>query len=152
MMMRTVFLLALVSLSQAFVVVPQRATVVKPLAMSDQVSDEQVLGETEKLLLAHKERKDSGIIQVYGKTVKNDGLDDLRAFIWGIFDVSNVVFPLLGAALSLGLFMNLAGFGYYFDHGSLVIDTLQNIQQEQTFQMEAAKLAASAAEKAGTMF
>ena len=152
-MMRSlfVFLFTVVSLSQAFVVSPKRATLVQPLAMSDVPSDEPILGETEQLLLARKEIKDKGLVQQYGKTVKKDGLDGLRALIWGIFDVTNVVFPAMGMVLSVGLFLNMLGYGYYFDHGSLVIDTLQSISQEQFFQEEAAKLAAEAAEKA-TLF
>ena len=139
-----VFLLAFLSLSQAFVVTPSRSALVRPLAMSD----EPVLGETEQLLLARKEFRDKGLVQKYGQTIKKDGLDGVRALVWGIFDVSNVVFPALGMMLSVGLFLNMFGYGYYFDDGALVIDTLKNISQEQFFQEEAAKLAAAASEQA----
>jgi hypothetical protein len=141
--MRTFFLLAvLVTSTQAFLVTPtsQRHSAVQPLAMSD----EPYIGETEQLLLARKEFRDKGLVQRYGETVKKDGLDGLRAMVWKLFDISNVVFPALGAVLTLGLFLNMMGYGYYFDNSGLVIDTLQNIHQEQSFQAEAAKLAAGA--------
>ena len=51
--------------------------------------------------------------------------------------------------LVAGLALNLASYGYYFDVNSgLVIDTLQNIHQEQQFASEVAKFAAAAADKA----
>jgi hypothetical protein len=116
------------------------------------MSDEPMLGETERLLLEHNRRRASGIIQEYRRTVKKDGLDVLRAFVWGIFDVTNIIFPMLAVALTMGLFLNMMGYGYYFDQSGLVIDTLNRIQQDQAFQVEAAKMAAGAADKAAGMF
>ena len=113
------------------------------------MSDEPMLGETEQLLVEHKKRRESGLLQEYGRTVKKDGLDGIRALVWGIFDVSNVVFPMLGVALTMGLFLNMAGYGYYFDDSGFVIDTLNNIQQDQAFQAEAARMAADAFDTAG---
>jgi hypothetical protein len=112
------------------------------------MSNEPMLGETERLLLEHNRRRTSGVIQEYGRTVKKDGLDGLRALVWGIFDVTNIVFPVLGVALTMGLFLNMIGYGYYFDQSGLVIDTLNSIQQDQAFQVEAANMAAAAVDKA----
>ena len=139
-------ILAVVSVSNAFVAIPQtrRSWECRRLQMSDEPlqHDGVNIGATERLLLDHKRIGDLGLCQEYGKTVKKDGLDGVRAFVWGIFDVSNYVFPALGAAMSFVLLLNMVGYGYFFDDGSLVIDTLSNIQQEQFFQEEAIKLAA----------
>ncbi|CAB9509693.1 expressed unknown protein [Seminavis robusta] len=148
MMKSLVILVAFfVAASQAFVVAPRQNRLI---SSSLSMSDEPMLGDTERMLLETKERKESGIIQKYGQTVKNDGLDGVRAFVWGIFDVTNAIFPVLGVALTMGLFLNMAGYGYFFDtnHG-LVVDTLQHIQQEQALQAEAARMATDAVNKAG---
>lgn len=142
------FLFAVLSFSQAFVVQRTPIAASTLLQMSDEPMQVQDVGETEQLLLARKEFKDKGLVQRLGKTVKKDGLDGVRAVVWKIFDVSNVVFPAMGVALSVGLFVNMMGYGYYFDTDSgLVVDTLSNIHQEQAFQAEAAKFAAAAADK-----
>ena len=160
------FLVAGLSLAQAFVVVPACVSHRHPtlVNMSDEPMDLQQqqqpqqddnndrrMGETERLLVQRKQYKDSGLVQELGRTVRKDGLDGLRALIWAMFNVSNYVFPAMGAAMSLGLLLNMAGYGYFFDDGSLVIDTLANIQQEAMFQEEAAKLASGAIE-AASMF
>ena len=153
-MTKTVLALFAVLLSMtanAFVVLPVSHHQVRPSTVGVKMSDEHMrddlMGATERLLLEKKERKDLGLVQKVGCTVKKDGLDGVRAFVWGIFDVSNYVFPALGAALSFGLLLNMAGYGYYLDDGGVVIDTLQNIQQDQMFQQEAAKMAVDAIEK-----
>lgn len=142
-------LFVLLSTANAFVVVPS-ANRLHSSTVGLKMSDNPMgnVGVTERLLLEHKRSQELGLVQEYGCTVKKDGLDGVRAFVWGIFDVSNVVFPVMGVALSLGLALNLAGYGYYFDQGSLVVDTLQTIQQDQMFQEEVVKLAAGAVEQA----
>jgi hypothetical protein len=115
------------------------------------MGDEPRLGETERLLLEHSHRRASGIVQEYGRTVRKDGLDGVRALVWGLFDVTNVAFPMLGVALTMGLFLNMIGYGYYFDQSGFVIDTLNKIQQDQAFQVEAVKMAVEAAEKAALL-
>ena len=152
MMKSILALLITLSLAQAFVVVPaaqhRHHTHMK---MSDEPMELNGMGETERLLLKHRELIDSGVVQEMGRTIKKDGLDGVRAFVWVMFDVSNYVFPAMGAVLSFGLLLNMAGYGYFFDDGSLVIDTLQNIQQEAIFQEEVAKLAVDAVEKASML-
>lgn len=116
----------------------------QPLRMSDEPLDADNIGATEQLLLDFKDRQDSGVVQKYGKTVLNDGLDGVRAVVWGIFDMTNYVFPAMGLLLTMGLMLNMMGYGYFFDsetHG-LVIDSLSNMQREAFFQQEVAKLAA----------
>ena len=86
-----------------------------PLKMSDEPLDADKMnnnvGPTEQLLLDFKDRQDSGVVQKYGKTVLNDGLDGVRAIVWGIFDMTNYVFPAMGLALSFGLVLNMMGYG-----------------------------------------
>jgi len=156
--MRILALFALVSMAQSFVLVTPPQLAKHSLSMSAEplqeddylVEQEQCLGATERLLLEKKKVEDLGLVQKYGETIKKDGFDGLRAFVWKIFDVSNYVFPALGVAMSFGLLLNMAGYGYYLDDGGVVIDTLQNIQEDQFFQEQVIKLAADAADKAAS--
>jgi hypothetical protein len=101
------------------------------------------LGPTERLLIAAKKAKDLGLIQKYGETVKKDGLDGLRKFVWAAFGVSdNVIFPTLGILMVSSLFLHALGYGYNFDEsGAFVIDTLAQIRQANFFELEAARRA-----------
>lgn len=152
MMKSVLALLVTLSLAHAFVVVPATQhchhTLMK---MSDGPMDSNAMGETERLLMQRREHIDSGMVQEMGRTIKKDGLDGVRALVWAMFDVSNYVFPAMGAVLSFGLLLNMAGYGYFFDDGSLVFDTLQNIQQEAFFQEEVAKLTVDVVEKASML-
>jgi len=133
--------------SHASVVLPRTQTVT--LCMSAEVGNENETGETERLLLEAAERRNLGLKQEFGHTIKGDSLDGLRALVWGMFDVSQVVFGCLGVALSLGLLLNMMGYGYFFDWdtGGVVIDTLDHIRQDKVMAAEAAKLAAETAQK-----
>jgi len=107
---------------------------------------------TERLLLEAAARRNLGLKQEFGVTVKRDGLDGLRAFVWTVFDLSQVVFGVLGVALSLGLLLNLLGYGYYWEQGGgggggLVIDTLEHMRQDKIMAAEAVKLAVDVAQK-----
>merc|ERR1711897_5807 len=105
--------------------------------MSVDVDQEMDLGATERLLLD----KERGLVQKLGKTVKKDGLDGVRAIVWNLYFTANYVFTGLGILLMLGLTLNLAGYGYYFDnHGMFNVDTLEHIRQEKFFAEETAKL------------
>ena len=105
------------------------------------------LGATERTLLEAAAKRRSNVVQKYGKTIKNDGLDGVRALVWGLFGVSQVVFGVAAVALTLTLALNVAGYGYYWDtttdHYGLVIDALQNIHQQEHYATEMAKMAAS---------
>jgi hypothetical protein len=104
------------------------------------------------LLLEAKRRRDNGLRQEYGVTIKKDGLDGVRAGIWALFNASNVIIPVFGIALSAGLLLNMMGYGYFFDgSGAFVVDSLEHIRQDKLFQMEAVNMAAIASETARTM-
>lgn len=138
-----------VKTSHANAVVLPRAQSVA-LGMSAEIgNNDNETGETERLLLEAAERRNLGLKQDFGQTIKGDGLDGLRALVWGLFDVSQVVFGCLGVALSLGLLLNVMGYGYFFDWdtGGVVIDTLDHIRQDKVMAAEAAKLAAETAQK-----
>lgn len=115
--------------------------------MSDKASpppaEETPLGATERILIAAKRAKDLGLVQRYGETVKKDGLDGLRKFVWAAFGVSeNFIFPTLGVLMVSSLFLHVLGYGYYFDEsGSFVIDSLTHIRQANLFELEAARRA-----------
>lgn len=98
------------------------------------------MGATERLLLEAKQKRENGLRQEYGVTIKKDGWDGVRAAIWLLFDATEIIFPMLALALTAGLLLNLMGYGYYFDQGSFVVDTLEHIRQEQLFQLEATKM------------
>jgi hypothetical protein len=156
--MNTLFLLValtttLLSCSQAFLpVAPPLTHHAVQLRMSSLPSEESELGTTERLLLEAKRRRENGLRQEYGLTIKKDGLDGIRAGIWALFHASNVVFPVLGIALSAGLLMNMMGYGYFFDgSGTFVVDSLDHIRQDKLFQEEALKMAATASETVRTM-
>ena len=72
---------------------------------------ETPIAETERLILEAAAQRGLGLKQELGKTIKKDGLDGLRAIVWGLFDASQVVFGCLAVSLSLGLFLNLLGYG-----------------------------------------
>ena len=110
---------------------------------------EAPIAETERLILEAAAQRGLGLKQELGKTIKKDGLDGLRAIVWGLFDASQVVFGCLAVSLSLGLFLNLLGYGYFFDwdQGGFVIDTLDNIRQDNLMAAEASKLASEVAQK-----
>lgn len=141
--------------------------------MSISENDQQqkiVIGKTEQILLDYQTRKHASAennnsgsnnslqqpppkrtnIQEYGKTVRHDGFDGVRAVVWSVFQATEVVFPVLGFLLTCGLFLNLAGYGYYMDAdtGKFMVSSLNYIQQEQYLQLEATKLAVGAAERA----
>ena len=161
-------LLLIAERSHAFVVAPRRvlaattASSVRPLGMSDvpdlDGSESSETGATERLLLQAKQRRQEGLKQEFGLTIKKDGLDPVRALVWAVFGVSQVVFLAMAVALSCGLLLNVMGYGYYLDwdwqqhhqdwqHGPLVIDTLEHIRQEKIMAVEAAKLAVESAAK-----
>ena len=112
--------------------------------MSDEPLQNQQIGAAERLLLERKRIQDEGLVQELGKTVKNDGLDGLRAFIWGIYGASNVVFPVLSVFMFAGICINLVGYGYYWDDhtNKMVFDTLEHIRQENIYQAELLRIAA----------
>ena len=94
------------------------------------------LGPTELLLLQRQHSHQHGLRQEYGCTIKNDSYDYIRSVIWLLFDVSNVIFPVLGILLTLGLGLNLfCGLGYYYDTTShtIIIDTLEHIRLQNQF-------------------
>jgi hypothetical protein len=135
--------------SQGFTVVTHRpaltlpkTTFQKKIFMASQIEMEepQELGPTERLLLEAKKRRDSGIIQEYGRTVMNDHLDGVRALVWSIFNLSNVVFTGLGILMVIAMALNVAGYGYYLDVDNLHIDTLENIRQARYFDEEMSRL------------
>lgn len=86
---------------------------------------------TEHILLQAKYERDNGIVQKYGETIKHDGLDGVRAMVWGVFNLSNYVFPVLGVMLCLSLGLQLSGYGFFIDEhsGYILFDTLANIQR-----------------------
>ena len=128
----------------------QKAMMISGTTTTMNISNERKLGATEQLLLkvaAEKRQQQqleqqlqnsnrsstSTLRQEYGCTIKNDGYDTLRQMVWMIFHMTEYIFPLLGICLSMGLFLNCIGYGYYFNPQTmnLVIDTLDHIRQEQ---------------------
>jgi hypothetical protein len=94
------------------------------------------LGPTELLLLQRQQSRQQGLRQEYGCTIKNDPYDYIRSVIWLLFKISNVIFPTLGALLTVGLGLNLfCGLGYYYDTTShtIIIDTLEHIRLQSQF-------------------
>ena len=112
------------------------------------------IGETERILLQAVANRELGLKQELGQTIKKDGLDGVRALVWTVFDVSQIVFGCLTVALSLGLLLNMMGYGYYFewDQGGFAIDTLEHIRQDRVMAAEAAKLASGAAQKLSSSY
>ena len=149
-------LLLLMASSHALVAVkPRRTAVVASLRMSAEINDNDIVDNSteQHLLLEAKKRRELGLKQDIGVTVRKDGLDGLRALVWGIFDISQVVFGCLGVALTLGLLLNMMGYGYHVDWSSsqggvvvVVIDTLDHMRQDKFMAEEAARLAAEAAQ------
>ena len=90
----------------------------------------------ELLLLQRHQMRQAGLRQEYGRTIKNDPYDYIRSVIWLLFDLSNILFPLLGVGLTIGLGLNLfCGLGYYYDTHShtIVIDTLEHLRTQHQF-------------------
>jgi hypothetical protein len=159
----TVVLVMLLPMSQGFTVVSHPVSLTQSrrtsskIYMASQIEMEEqqpgelaAMGPTERLLLEAKKRRDSGIIQEYGRTIMNDHLDGVRAIVWGIFNLSNIVFFLLGIGMVAAMALNVAGYGYYMmmDDSSasssffnLHIDTLDNIRQSRSFEEEMARVA-----------
>jgi hypothetical protein len=117
------------------------------LSMADEPLPMDRMGETERMLLERRRIQDLGLVQELGKTVKMDGLDGLRAMVWTIYGISNVVFPIMATVMMAGMCLNLVGYGYYWDHDShkMIIDTLEHIRQEYTYQQELWRIAVKAA-------
>jgi len=150
-------LVCLLSSSHAFLMTPLKSSLSAPrlpLQMADEPLSQDRIGDTERLLLERKRIQDLGLIQELGRTVRKDGLDGLRAFLWVLYHASNVVFPVLAVGMFAGICLNLTGYGYYWDQDShrLMIDTLQHIRQENIYQQELLKLAESHASKAATFW
>ena len=59
------------------------------------------------------------------------GRETVRKVAWALFEVQEVFFQFLGAALALGLIVNLCGFGYEFNRqDGLVVKPLTEFRQE----------------------
>jgi hypothetical protein len=118
--------------------------------MSDEPLQSQQIGAAERLLLERKRIQDEGLVQELGRTIKKDGWDGVRALIWSLYGVSNVVFPVLAVVMFTGICVNLVGYGYYWDEttNKMVFDTLEHIRQENIYQQELLKIAA----RSGVMF
>lgn len=96
---------------------------------------------TEDILIQAAERKRHGLRQEYGLTIKKDGLDELRKVVWFVFEISQVVFTGLGVLLTLGLLLNIMGYGYFFDdHGNFIIQTLEDIRHANMMDAELVRL------------
>mmetsp|Transcript_18730 Transcript_18730/g.28289 ORF Transcript_18730/g.28289 Transcript_18730/m.28289 type:complete len:154 (-) Transcript_18730:103-564(-) len=117
--------------------IQQRASLSTPsLHMSAEVDQDVALGATERLLLDRQK----GLVQRLGKTVKKDGLDGVRAVVWSMYFGADYLFTGLGILLVLGAALNMAGYGYYIDHGMFNIDSLEHIRQDKFMAEEATKL------------
>jgi hypothetical protein len=96
---------------------------------------------TEDILLRAAEVKRLGLRQEYGCTIKRDGLDPLRTLVWFVFDVSNILFAGLAVLLVLGMLLNMAGYGYFFDdQNQLVVQSLDTIRHDRAMDAEFARL------------
>ena len=120
------------------------------LQMSSPPADdfEQNMGPTERLLMEKSLARKKGLVQEYGKTVKKDGLDGVRAAVWGVFHASQAVFSVLAVALVLGMALNAAGYAYYVDDAGFHVDTFSHIHQMQFFEAETARFAVAAEQNA----
>lgn len=128
--MKLVTILLLLVSAQAFCSVGRPKQNISPrLFQSDQPRD------TEDLLLEYSKQKALGLKQEYGETIKKDGLDGVRKVVWGIFRATEIVFPALGGLLTVGLFLNLLGYGYELtpDHG-LVVQSLEAMRTDKQLQ------------------
>jgi hypothetical protein len=113
--------------------------------MSASPAEDDTLGATERLLLEKARERELGLVQEYGKTIKKDGLDGVRAFVWGIFHTSQVVFGVLAIALMASMALHMAGYGYYWDDaGSFHVDILANVKQFHLWEEASAAAEASA--------
>mmetsp|Transcript_8538 Transcript_8538/g.15635 ORF Transcript_8538/g.15635 Transcript_8538/m.15635 type:complete len:169 (+) Transcript_8538:108-614(+) len=111
------------------------STFLTVLKMSDEPLDESIkLGEAERAILERKRKLDEGLVQSLGCTIKKDGLDGIRAFVWSLYHASNIIFPVLAVVMMATLGLNLAGYGYYWVNGdtgaTLVVDTLEHIRNQ----------------------
>lgn len=109
---------------------------------------ENSLGSTERLLMEKANARKQGLVQEYGRTVKKDGLDEVRAVVWGVFHASQAVFSVLAVALVIGMALNAAGYGYYLDNTGVHIDTFQHMHQMQFLEAETTRLAVAAEQNA----
>lgn len=75
------------------------------LNMADEPLPLDRMGETERLLLERRRIQDLGLVQELGKTTKMDGLDGLRAMVWAIYGMSNLVFPIMATVMMAGIFV-----------------------------------------------
>ena len=105
---------------------------------------DEFMGATERLLLERAQRREQGLVQEYGRTIKKDGLDGLRAAVWGLFHASQAVFSVLGVALAVGLALNMAGYAYYMDDTGFHVDSFHHLEQVRFLEAEATRLAATA--------
>jgi hypothetical protein len=99
--------------------------------------ESEQLGETERLLLERADSRRRGLVSELGKTVRDDGLDHIRAVVWSLYEVTNVVFPLLAAFMVFKFTLQLTGYGvvYYWDDvttttifPTIHFDTLDHLQ------------------------
>lgn len=116
---------------------------VRPMS-SAPMNENDRLGATERLLLERAQRREDGLVQEYGRTIKKDGLDGVRAAVWGLFHASQAVFSVLGVALAVGLALNMAGYAYYFDDAGFHVDSFHHLEQVRFLEAETARLAATA--------
>ena len=112
-----------------------------------QVNGRIVVGKTEQLLLdrcdAERRRQqqqghDANVVVVaeVGRTIRDDGLDPIRAVVWSVFNVAqNIVFPTLAVVMMVKLGLQISGYGvlYYWDDAHNVlpyiqIDTVQHLR------------------------
>jgi hypothetical protein len=119
------------------------------LKMADEPlpSEKFLVGETERLLLERQRIREMGLVQELGKTIKKDGWDPIRAAVWAMYSVSNVIFPVMAMTMLATICLNMMGYGYYWDEQThqLVIDSLEHIRQENIYQSELLRIAAAAA-------
>ena len=133
--------------SHAFVPLSSKrsvATMTRSMSSTPVDEDEANLnkmGATERLLMEKAYARDNGLVQRYGKTVKKDGLDGVRAAIWGIFHASQAVFGVLAVALVSGMALNAAGYAYYVHDAGFHGETFQQLNQMHQIQMLEAETA-----------
>ena len=108
----------------------------------DQGQSRIVVGKTEQLLLdrcdAERHRRqgrDVVVVAEVGRTIRDDGLDPIRAFVWSLYKLSDVVFTTLAVLMMVKLALQISGYGvlYYWDDVHNVvpfiqIDTIQHLQ------------------------
>ena len=115
-----------------------------PSMSSAPMDEKDNLGATERLLLERAYQRDNGLVQEYGRTIKKDGLDGVRAAVWGLFHASQAVFSVLAVALVLGMALNAVGYAYYFDDTGIHVESFHHLEQMRFLEAETARLAATA--------